>query len=166
MITILLATYNSSRYIRELIDSILNQTYKEWNLVVRDDLSKDDTVAIISEYIKQHPSKISILDNHGESKRAYLNFVELLKNVESEYYMFCDHDDVWLPNKIELSIKRMKEIGREIIAEVDRKVRSIKRPEGVSARTGLVYDGHLSPVAVADGYFDAIVPFKNLLGLN
>ena len=65
-----------------------------------------------------------------------------------------------------VEVKRKKEIGREIIAEVDRKVRAIKRPVGVSARTGLVYDGHISPVAVADGYFDAIVPFKSLLGLK
>ena len=59
----------------------------------------------------------------------------------------------------------MREIGRDIISEVDRKVRAIKRPEGVSARTALVYDGHLSPVAAADGYFDAIIPFKKLFGL-
>ena len=65
-----------------------------------------------------------------------------------------------------VEVKRKKEIGREIIAEVDKKVRAIKRPAGVSARTGIVYDGHISPVAVADGYFDAIVPFKSLLGFN
>ena len=60
----------------------------------------------------------------------------------------------------------MREIGRDIIDEVDRKVRAIKRPNGVSAKTALVYDGHLSPVASADGYFDAIVPFSRLLGLQ
>ena len=65
-----------------------------------------------------------------------------------------------------VEVKRKREIGREIIDEVDRKVRSIKRPEGVSARTALVYDGHLSPVAVADGYFDAIIHFPKLLGLE
>lgn len=118
MVTILLATYNSEPYIREQLDSILNQSYKEWKLVVRDDLSNDRTVEIISEYISRYPDKISILDNHGESKRAYLNFVELLKNVESEYYMFCDHDDVWLPYKIELSMKRMKEVEKPDIPVV------------------------------------------------
>ena len=48
-------------------------------------------------------------------------------------------------------------ISREIIADVDRKVRAIKRREGVSIRTALVYDGHLAPIAKADGYFDAIL---------
>lgn len=125
MITILLATYNSGPYIREQIDSLLAQTYKEWKLVIRDDLSTDNTVEIIKEYIGRYPDKISMLDNRAESKRAYLNFVELLKCVESEYYMFCDHDDVWLPNKIELSIKRMKEVERPgvpVIVHTDMKV--------------------------------------------
>ena len=65
-----------------------------------------------------------------------------------------------------VEVKRKREIGREVIDEVDRKVRSIKRPDGVSARTALVYDGHLSPVAAADGYFDAIIHFPVLLGLK
>lgn len=64
-----------------------------------------------------------------------------------------------------VEVKRMREIGRDIIAEVDRKVTAVNRPDGVSARTALVYDGHLSPLVPADGYFDAIVPFHRLLGL-
>ena len=65
-----------------------------------------------------------------------------------------------------VEVKRQGEIGREVIDQVDDQVRAITRPRGVSAKTALVYDGHLSPVAAADGYFDAIVPFKNLLGIN
>ena len=64
-----------------------------------------------------------------------------------------------------VEVKHMREIAREVIAEVDRKVRAIKRQEGVSVRTALVYDGHLAPIARADGYFDAIVPFTKLLGV-
>lgn len=125
MISILLATYNSEKYIREQINSILAQTYQDWRLVVRDDLSMDSTEEIIKGYISRYQDKISILDNHGESKRAYLNFVELLKNVESEYYMFCDHDDVWLPNKIEISMQRMNEVEMPnvpVIVHTDMKV--------------------------------------------
>ncbi|MBQ3290157.1 MAG: hypothetical protein IJH50_12155 [Kiritimatiellae bacterium] len=64
-----------------------------------------------------------------------------------------------------VEIKRRREIDRGIIREVDEKVRAIARPTGVSARAALVYSGHLSPVVEADGYFDAIVPFRRLLGL-
>ena len=65
-----------------------------------------------------------------------------------------------------VEIKRKHEIRRDIETEVDRKVAAVRRPEGGSAKTALVYDGRLSPVAKADGYFDAIIPFKKLLGLS
>lgn len=65
-----------------------------------------------------------------------------------------------------VEVKRRTEIGAEIVKEVDEKVKAIRRPAGVSIKTALVYDGHLSPVAKADGYFDAIIPFKTLLGLS
>ena len=62
-------------------------------------------------------------------------------------------------------IKRMKTIGRQVIREVDAKVSKIVRPEGVSIRTALVYDGELDPFVETNGYFDAIVPASRLLGL-
>ena len=64
-----------------------------------------------------------------------------------------------------VEIKRMSEIGRGIIDEVDAKVRCLKTRPNVSIRTALVYEGHLAPIVEADGYFDAIVPFRKLLGL-
>lgn len=122
MLTILLATYNSERYIREQLDSLFAQTYQDWKLVIRDDLSTDNTLDIVKGYMSRYPGKISILDNEGKSLRAYLNFYEMLSKVESDYYMFCDHDDVWLPNKIELSMERMKKVekdGLPIIVHTD-----------------------------------------------
>ena len=64
-----------------------------------------------------------------------------------------------------VEIKRKREIDKSIIAEVDAKVKKIARPDGVSIRTALVYDGALSAFVETNGYFDAIVPFKKLLGL-
>ena len=64
-----------------------------------------------------------------------------------------------------VEVKRKKEIGREIESEVERKVNALARPEGVSSKTALVYDGHLSPLVASDGYFDAIIPFRQLLNL-
>ena len=64
-----------------------------------------------------------------------------------------------------VEVKRKKEIGREIESEVERKVNALSRPEGVSSKTALVYDGHLSPLMASDGYFDAIIPFRQLLNL-
>ena len=53
MIDILMATYNGERYISEQIESILNQTYKNWKLYIRDDGSKDNTISIIRDFEKQ-----------------------------------------------------------------------------------------------------------------
>ena len=64
-----------------------------------------------------------------------------------------------------VEVKRQREIGREIIDEVAEKVRRIPVRDGMSVRTALVYEGNLAPVVEADGYFDAIVPFRQLLGL-
>lgn len=64
-----------------------------------------------------------------------------------------------------VEMKRQKEIGREVMAEVDRKIKCISRPDGVSARAALVYDGTLEPAVETNGYFDALVPFRRLLGI-
>ena len=65
-----------------------------------------------------------------------------------------------------MEIKRQEAIGRYIIREIGERVRAIRRRDGVSVRTVLVYEGKLSPVVAADGYFDTLVPFRKLLGLS
>ena len=64
-----------------------------------------------------------------------------------------------------VEIKRRREIGREVIDEVERKLVKFSTPRGKSARPVLVYDGNLAPIVEADGYFDSIVPFRRLMGL-
>ena len=109
-IAILLATYNSESFIREQIDSLLNQTCQDWILYVRDDCSTDSTPEILKEYEVAYPKKIVVLDNQNKSFRAYMNFIDLLERVDSKYYMFCDHDDVWLDKKVEYSINKIKDL--------------------------------------------------------
>ncbi|WP_379964996.1 glycosyltransferase family 2 protein [Epilithonimonas sp. UC225_85] len=97
-IAILLSTYNGELYLEEQIDSIINQDYKNWDLYVRDDGSKDSTIEIIRNYSKQYDNINFLEDDYN--KGAALSFMYLLHKVESDYYMFCDQDDVWLENKI------------------------------------------------------------------
>ena len=63
------------------------------------------------------------------------------------------------------SAQRCQRIEASIVGEVDAKVKRVSRPDGVSARAALVYDGELALSVEADGYFDAVVPFRKLLGL-
>ena len=65
-----------------------------------------------------------------------------------------------------VEVKRRREIDREVIDEVAEKVNRLPHRSGISMRTALVYEGNLAPIVEADGYFDAIVPFAKLLGLN
>lgn len=104
-VTILMSTYNGENFLMEQIESIINQTYKEIEIVIRDDGSKDDTLKILKNYEQYENIKIIYGENIGCAK----SFWELVKmDLDSEYYAFADQDDVWLPNKIENAIKRLE----------------------------------------------------------
>lgn len=113
MIDILLSTYNGEKYISKQIDSILNQTYTEWRLLVRDDCSSDSTLTILKQYQKKYSDKIYLLsDNINQNIGVIKSFEFLLSQSTNNYIMFCDQDDIWLPNKIEESIKTIIELEK------------------------------------------------------
>lgn len=105
-IAILMATYNGERFLSEQIDSLLHQTNEDWHLYVHDDGSKDGTVSLLKRYQEQHPDRITLLDYPSQGGPCR-NFLSMLEKVEAPYYMFCDQDDVWLPEKIALSFQEM-----------------------------------------------------------
>lgn len=107
-IAILMATYNGERYIKEQLDSLVNQTSRDWTLYIHDDGSTDQTPAILREYSEKYDN-IHILDYESQ-RGAMKNFFSLLRLVDADYYMFCDQDDVWLPEKIVVSHKKMKQM--------------------------------------------------------
>lgn len=107
-IDILMATYNGGKFIREQLDSIFWQTFQDFRLIVRDDGSTDDTVAIVEEYSQKNPGRIEIVHDEVVCKSATKNFFELLKHAEADYVMFCDQDDVWMKYKIQITLDYMK----------------------------------------------------------
>lgn len=118
MIEIVMATYNGEKYIEEQLQSIINQTYTDWRLIISDDCSRDRTVEILKRYQKSHSEKIIVHENSIPSGSAKNNFYNLLDYTTSEYVMLSDQDDVWKPNKIALTYEKMrqmqKEYGRDI----------------------------------------------------
>ncbi len=106
LIAILMATYNGEKYIREQLDSLIAQTCCDWTLFVNDDGSSDRTLQILYEYSRLD-SRIIILDlpKRGD---ACQNFLTLLSEVDAQYYMFCDQDDIWHKDKIEVSFNAMR----------------------------------------------------------
>lgn len=108
-VEILLATYNGEKYLGSLLESIKNQTYTNWRLVIRDDDSTDATLQIIQQYkaqIKPPNQVICVKDNKG-NLGPIQNFSVLLHRSTASYVMFCDQDDVWKPDKIKISLNKL-----------------------------------------------------------
>ena len=102
-----MAAYNGEKYIAEQLESLQSQTYKSWNLYVRDDGSEDKTLDILNHYAKQD-NRISILANNGSRLGSCGNFSLLMEqSPEADYVMFCDQDDVWMPTKIQTTLEAM-----------------------------------------------------------
>lgn len=107
MIDILLATYNGEKFLGEQIDSILNQTYHDWRIIVSDDCSKDSTIELLKYYKDKYPDKFEIHLNKKSSGGAKYNFYKLINLAKNQYVMFCDQDDVWCKDKIETTFNAM-----------------------------------------------------------
>lgn len=112
MIAILMAVYNGEKYLSEQIDSILAQSESDWQLFINDDCSSDSSYEIALKYAKEHPERIIVSRNGSPSGSACANFMGMLGRTDAEYAMFCDQDDVWLPNKIKLTLQKMKELEK------------------------------------------------------
>lgn len=107
-IAILLAVYNGEKYLNVQVDSIINQTNHDWVLYIRDDASIDSTMQIIDDYCAKNDNIIKIEDEIG-NLGCYENFRQLLRLVDADYYMFCDADDYWLPEKVQISYDFIRE---------------------------------------------------------
>ena len=110
-IAILLATYNGEKYLREQLQSLYDQTYTDWTLYIGDDGSTDGTADIVREFSERYGN--IVFHRNCEGKGAMSNFMGLLAEAEADYYMFCDQDDVWLPHKVETTLRKMREIEAE-----------------------------------------------------
>ena len=128
MVTIVMGTYNGAKFIAEQIESILSQTEQDWKLIISDDCSMDATASIVSKYIEKHQDKITFIERGNPSGSAKNNFIYALSLFESDYIMTCDQDDVWLPTKIELTLKKMHEMedkygkGKPLLVHTDLKI--------------------------------------------
>lgn len=109
-IAVLLAAYNGEKYIRRLIDSLCQQSLRNFTIYIHDDGSLDSTMEIINSY---NDERIHLLHDTQHGRGAKGSFIWLLENVEADYYMFCDQDDFWLPHKIEQSVYKMEVLEKD-----------------------------------------------------
>lgn len=104
-VNILMSTYNGQQFLAEQIRSIQEQTYTDWTLLVRDDGSSDKTKEILQEFAIQD-SRIRLIDLEEQNNLGVIkSFHRLLQYEKADYYFFSDQDDVWLPDKLAVSLQ-------------------------------------------------------------
>lgn len=144
-VAILISTYNGEKYLKEQIDSLLNQTYKNIDIYIRDDASKDNTLNIVENYIKNNDN-IKLIK--GENLGFVKSFFELLKSAEkADYYAYCDQDDVWMKDKIQRAVEHLSKLDED-------------KPNLYFSNSDY-YDGEMN--FVAHGDFKKVYNFRNSL---
>lgn len=112
-IEILLATFGGATFLCEQLDSLFAQTCQDFRILVRDDGSTDDTVTILQRYAGLHPGRLELTPSDGQHLGASGSFARLLKESRAPYVMFCDQDDVWMSDKVEVTLAAMHDLERD-----------------------------------------------------
>ncbi len=114
LVSIALCTYNGAAYLKEQLDTLINQSYPNCEIIIVDDCSKDNTVGILKQYAEKY-SWIKLYIN-SENLGYTKNFEKAIGLCKGEYIALCDQDDIWDKNKIGIMLEH---IGNNILAYHD-----------------------------------------------
>lgn len=103
LVSVLVCTYNSEGYISNTLDSVLDQSYDNIEVLIRDDASEDATVDILNKY-SEIDNRITVFESK-ENVGPYKGLNKLLESAQGEYIAIQDHDDIWHPSKVQAQIK-------------------------------------------------------------
>jgi len=106
-VSIITPVYNSEKFLRQAINSVVNQTYKNWELLLIDDCSTDKSLTIINEFTKNN-HRIRLIQNKVNEGAAVSRNKGILE-AKGHYIAFLDSDDLWKPKKLKIQLKRMQE---------------------------------------------------------
>ena len=105
-----MATYNGAEYVVEQLESIRTQSMPVDEVIIHDDRSTDDTVAIVEKYIREHGLERTWKVSQNPKNLGYAaNFIGAVKETVGEYIFFCDQDDIWVPDRVEVMVGQMEE---------------------------------------------------------
>lgn len=108
LVSIALCTYNGKKYLPEQLDSILNQSYQNLEIVVVDDKSTDGTIDLLESYKNKYPHKISLFQN-SINLGFNSNFEKAISLCKGDLIAISDQDDLWIKDKISLQVNYIKE---------------------------------------------------------
>jgi len=102
-ISVIIPIYNAERYLSETIESVMAQTYSDWEIVAVDDGSTDKTPEILKDHEKKLSKKLCVITQKNSGVSIARNTA--IAAARGEYIAFLDHDDLWLPEKLEKQVK-------------------------------------------------------------
>lgn len=105
-VSVIIPTYNSPRFLIEALESVINQTYRDLEVIIVDDGSTDNTPVVLLPYLEKHKN-IRCIYQENKGTAAARNTG--IKSSSGEYIAFLDHDDIWLPLKSELQVRVLDE---------------------------------------------------------
>lgn len=148
MVAVVLATYNGEQFLTEQLESIVNQSYKDWHIVASDDGSNDKTLELLAEFSTSHPGMMTVVSHKGHGG-ACENFLDALNDAlsmtDASYLAFCDQDDFWERDKLEASMTVLQDL------------------EGINREPSLVF----CDAAVTDARLNVTAPsFFDFTGVN
>ena len=144
LVSVIIPVYNSGAFIRETLDSVIGQTYKNMEIIVVDDSSSDDTVSIASSYVNRDGINVKVMTNTYRKGAAGARNTGI-DTAEGGFIAFIDADDKWLPDKLSRQIDFMRDTdaafsftGYEFADEDCRGTGKVARvPERISYRQAL-----------------------------
>ncbi|WP_411348087.1 glycosyltransferase family 2 protein [Paenibacillus sp. WLX2291] len=173
MLQVLMSTYNGAKYIEAQLDSILSQPYQPIRILIRDDGSTDNTIAIIHRYQEQHPDVIQLIQ--GDNVGVVPSFWSLMQHADqtAEYFCFCDQDDVWMTHKAEQAVQLLSTMQEQQSTNlhtpssnlVDKHKNEHSLACMICTDTQLT-DGQLNPTAIWPGMPNLQASFYNALIQN
>jgi glycosyltransferase involved in cell wall biosynthesis len=108
LVSIIVTSYNHGKFVNQCLDSLINQTYKNIEIILADDCSRDNSQSILEQYCKLYPDKfVKLFQKENIGLTANLN--EAMKIVKGDYICWVATDDYWVPGKIEKQVKLMEE---------------------------------------------------------
>lgn len=158
-VSVITPIYNAEKYLEKTLMSVFAQTYKNIEIVLVDDCSKDKSAQIIAQLKKQHPEIIYFLQPKNMGAGAARN--KALELANGQYVAFLDSDDLWLPKKTERQIKLMKErnspFSYTAIEMMDEEEKTIKGKRKLKEKCDYKYLLHNTIIATSSVIIDRTV---------
>ncbi len=159
LVSVIMPIYNAEKYLVQTLDSIFSQNYKNIEIVLVDDCSKDRSTEIILEQIKTHPEIVYYIQEKNMGAGAARN--KALELAKGQYVAFLDSDDIWMPNKISRQVALMETkktpFSYTAIEMMDEHGETIKKKRNIKETCNYKYLLHNTIIATSSVVIDRSV---------